>query len=118
MQSLGLPLRRARHARHRAHSGGRGGGGERTCTPVGGGHGGGCRKPPVWRRLLLLLGGFILDPNTSALTRQRLAGVILCFSFFRDNPQMGRTTDNGQERGKDGGAGTWGVSGRVGGRSS
>lgn len=58
--------------------------------------------------VLMLLEGFTLNRNTSGLTRQQSAGF---FFVFCDKAQLGGTTDNGQEREKDGGAGTWGVSG-------
>lgn len=100
MQSLGLPLRRARHARHRAHSGRERWGARARSWVVGPEEAAGS---PV---LLLLLGGFTLEQNTSVLTCQQSSGVfflfLVCVSMmlnWEERPTMDKSEEKTEARG-------------------
>lgn len=71
-QSLGLPLCRASHARHRAHGGGRGGHARAPLWVAG-------SEEAAGSPVRLLLHGITLELNCSGPTRQQSAGM---FSFF------------------------------------
>lgn len=102
-QSLGLPLRRARHARQSCSQQGVGGGIARARWWVVG------SKEAAGSPCVDAAGRVHLEPKH---LRADTAAICWVFFFvFCDKAQLGGTTDNGQEREKDGGAGTWGVSG-------